>query len=133
MKFLFVIILFLLSGTGISFAQIGNTKIPREIFTIVEQMPEFPGGQAALNRFLAKNLRYPKSASKNNIEGRVIARFVIETDGSISNPEIVRSLDADCDKETLRVINKMPRWNPGRQNGVAAAVYYTLPVSFKLH
>jgi protein TonB len=133
MKFFIAITLFLLSGAGISYAQESGNKIPREIFTTVEQMPEFPGGQAALNAFLSKNLRYPKSAFKNNIEGRVVVRFVIETDGSISNPEIVRSLDTDCDRETLRVINKMPRWNPGRQNGVAASVYYTLPVSFKLH
>ncbi|MFA6058176.1 MAG: energy transducer TonB [Taibaiella sp.] len=133
MRFFIISTLFLLFGAGISFAQESKNKIPREILTIVEQVPEFPGGPAALNAFLAKNLRYPKSASKNNIEGRVIARFVVETDGSIGNPEIINSVSLDCDKETLRVINKMPRWNPGRQNGVAAAVYYTLPVSFKLH
>jgi periplasmic protein TonB len=133
MRFFTIVMLFLLSGAGISFGQEDKNNIPREIFTAVEQVPEFPGGPAVLNAFLAKNLHYPKSAFKNNVEGRVIARFVVETDGSISNAEIVRSLDADCDKETLRVINKMPRWNPGRQNGVAAAVYYTLPVSFKLH
>ena len=130
-------LLFLLFLAGLcrsaSAQEAAPLPVQREVLTTVEQMPEFPGGQAALNAFLSKNLRYPKSASKNNIEGRVIARFVVETDGSISNPEIVRSLDADCDKDTLRVIHKMPRWNPGRQSGVAAASYYSLPVSFKLH
>jgi protein TonB len=133
MKFFIIIVLFLLSGAGISFAQKEDNKIQRQILTTVEQMPEFRGGKEALNKFLAKNLHYPKSAFNNNIEGRVVARFIVETDGSISNPEIIDSVSPDCDKETLRVIYKMPRWNPGRQNGVAAASYYTLPVSFKLH
>ena len=132
MRFLIITMLFLLSGAGISFAQENSNKIPREIFTTVQQMPEFPGGKEALNKFIAKNLRYPKSAYSKSIEGRVVARFIVETDGSISNAEIVNSVSPDCDEETLRVINKMPKWNPGRHNGVAAACYYTLPISFKL-
>jgi TonB family protein len=133
MRFFIVILLFLLSGAGISFAQQEGNKIQRQILTTVEQMPEFRGGKEALNKFLAKNLRYPKNAYNNKVEGRVVARFIVETDGSISNAEIIDSVSPDCDEETLRVINKMPKWNPGRQNSVAAACYYTLPVSFKLH
>lgn len=132
MKLFCCLLLFLLSYAGISFARKQEHKIPRQIFTTAEQMPEFPGGKEALNRFLAKHLKYPKNACKNKIEGRVVARFVVETDGRISNVEIEHSVDADCDKETLRVIAKMPKWNPGRQHGVAAAIYYSLPVTFQL-
>lgn len=132
MKIFICIASFLLFTAGISFAQKNGNKIPRQIFTTIDQVPEFPGGPGAMNAFLARNIRYPKKAAKNKVQGKVVARFVVETNGDITNAEIIESVDPDCDKETLRVINKMPRWNPGRQNGVAAASYYTLPVSFKL-
>lgn len=98
----------------------------------VEQMPEFPGPPGAMNRFLAGQLRYPPEALKNKTQGQVQVRFIVEPDGRISNPEIVRSLSPECDAETLRVIRKMPRWHPGRQNGAFVAVYYTIPVTFSL-
>ncbi len=128
-----ICLLFLLFGAGISFAQEATIKIPRQIFTTVEQAPEFPGGNDALKQYLAKKIRYPKSAYQKDIEGKVVVRFIVEPDGSISDPEIINSLDPDCDKETLRVIGKMPRWHPGRQNGAFVAAYYVLPVSFRLH
>lgn len=126
------ILCFLLLSAGISFAQERTTAIPREVLTEAEQMPEFPGGVAALKTYLAKTIRYPKSAYKHDVQGRVMARFVVEPDGHISNPEIIGSLDEACDEETLRVIRKMPRWHPGRQNNAFVAVYYTLPVTFSL-
>jgi protein TonB len=133
MKIFICIASFLLLHAGISFAQKNGSKIPRQIFTTIDQAPEFPGGPGAMNAFLAKNIRYPKNAAKHKIQGKVVARFVVETNGSVTNAEIMESVDPDCDKETLRVIDKMPRWNPGRQKGVAAASYYTLPVYFKLN
>jgi len=131
MKKLGILLVFLLFGAGISFAQ-EKGGIPRQILTVAEQMPEFPGGVEALKTYLAKTLHYPKSAYKKEIQGRVLARFIVEPDGSISDPEILNSLSEDCDKETLRVIRKMPRWHPARQNNAFVAVYYTLPITFSL-
>lgn len=95
-------------------------------------MPEFPGGNEALVKYLIKNVRYPKKAYKEQVEGTVQVRFIVETDGSISGEEIVQTVSEACDKETLRIIRKMPVWNPGRQAGVAVACYFTVPVRFNL-
>ena len=103
-----------------------------EIFQAVEQQAEFPGGQAALMKWLSNNIRYPEAAQQNDIQGRVIVKFVVEKDGSIGHAEIVRGVDRDLDKEALRVVNKMPKWQPGKNNGVAVRSYFTLPVTFKL-
>lgn len=131
MKKLVILLGFLLLGAGISFAQ-EKTNIPRQILTEADQMPEFPGGMEALKTYLGKTIRYPKSAYKKEIQGRVLARFIVEPDGTITDPEILSSLSEDCDKETLRVIRKMPRWHPARQNNAFVAVYYTLPITFSL-
>ena len=101
-------------------------------FDVVEQMPEFPGGQIAMLNFLSKNIRYPEAAHKAGIQGRVVATFVVEKDGSISNAKVMRSIDPLLDAEALRVINSMPNWIPGKQDGKPVAVKYTVPVSFKL-
>ena len=101
-------------------------------FDVVEQMPEFPGGQIAMLDFLSKNIRYPEEAHKAGIQGRVVATFVVEKDGSISNAKVMRSIDPLLDAEALRVINSMPNWIPGKQDGKPVAVKYTVPVSFKL-
>lgn len=101
-------------------------------FDVVEQMPEFPGGQIAMLDFLSKNIRYPEAAHKAGIQGRVVATFVVEKDGSISNAKVMRSIDPLLDAEALRVINSMPNWIPGKQDGKPVAVKYTVPVSFKL-
>lgn len=101
-------------------------------FDVVEQMPEFPGGQIAMLNFLNKNIRYPEAAHKAGIQGRVVATFVVEKDGSISNAKVMRSIDPLLDAEALRVISSMPNWIPGKQDGKPVAVKYTVPVSFKL-
>ena len=102
-------------------------------FDVVEQMPEFPGGQIAMLDFLSKNIRYPEEAHKAGIQGRVVATFVVEKDGSISNAKVMRSIDPLLDAEALRVISSMPNWIPGKQDGKPVAVKYTIPVTFKLN
>jgi len=101
-------------------------------FVSVEQMPQFPGGNTELMKYIANNLRYPPIAAENGIEGRVVVRFVVGKDGKVSNIEIQRGLDASCDREARRVVESMPRWTPGRQNGREVPVYFTLPILFKL-
>ena len=103
------------------------------VFDVVEEMPEFPGGQIAMLEYLSKNVRYPDEAHKAGKQGRVIATFVVEKDGSITNAKVVRSIDPLLDAEALRVISSMPNWIPGKQNGKPVAVKYTVPVSFKVH
>ncbi len=102
-------------------------------FTRVESMPEFPGGQQALLKYLAENIKYPVIAQENGIQGRVICQFVVNRDGSIVDVEVVRTGgDASLDKEAIRVIKAMPKWKPGQQRGKAVRVKYTLPVTFRL-
>ena len=103
-----------------------------EFFDVVEQMPEYPGGPSALFEYLAKNIRYPESAEKAGIQGRVIATFVVMKDGSISNVKVVKSVSPELDTEALRVLSAMPNWTPGMQNGKAVNVKYTVPISFAL-
>lgn len=101
-------------------------------FEVVEEMPQFPGGMAALMEFLSKNISYPKEAFEANKQGRVLATFVIETDGSISEAKVVKSVDPSLDEEALRVINAMPNWTPGKQSGKVVRVKYTVPINFRL-
>lgn len=101
-------------------------------FDVVEQMPQFPGGMKELMTFLSENVRYPEAAHKTGVQGRVIANFVVEKDGSITEAKIVKSVSPELDAEALRVINSMPNWIPGRQNGEVVRVKYTIPVTFQL-
>lgn len=103
-----------------------------EIFVAVEQQAEFPGGTAAMMKWLSNNVRYPEVAQQNDIQGRVIVKFVVEKDGSIGKAEILKGVDRDLDREALRVVKKMPKWQPGKNNGVAVRSYFNLPVVFKL-
>ena len=103
-----------------------------EIFMAVEQPAEFPGGQAALMKWLNQNIRYPEAAQQNDIQGRVVVQFVVEKDGSVGQAKILRGVDKDLDREALRVVSKMPKWQPGKNNGVTVRSYFNLPVSFKL-
>ena len=103
-----------------------------EIFVAVEQQPEFPGGTAALMKWLANNVRYPQMALENGISGRVIVKFVVEKDGSVSGVTLVRGVDKDLDREAIRVVKSMPKWQPGKNNGQAVRCYFNLPVNFKL-
>jgi protein TonB len=102
------------------------------VFQVVETMPSFPGGDAALFKFLSDNVKYPVIAQENGIQGRVICQFVVNRDGSIVDVEVVRPVDPSLDKEAIRVIKSMPNWSPGKQRGKAVRVKYTLPVNFRL-
>ena len=106
-----------------------SNKQDEDYVITVEQMPEFKGD---LLKFLSKKVRYPKSALENKIEGKVIVQFIIEKDGSISNVEIVKKAGWGMDEEAIRVIKLMPNWKPGKQNGKAVRVLFTLPINFKL-
>ena len=109
----------------------GGAETPK-VFDVVEQMPEFPGGTAELMKFLSTNMKYPDEATKAGQEGRVIVSFVVEEDGRVTNARVVKSVAPLLDAEALRVIGLMPRWEPGRQNGEAVRVKYTIPVTFRL-
>ena len=103
-----------------------------KVYDVVEDMPQFPGGQMELWEYLSKSLQYPEEAEKAGTQGRVIATFVVERDGSITNARVVKALDSSLDAEALRVINAMPKWKPGKQNGVVVRCKYTVPVTFRL-
>jgi protein TonB len=103
-----------------------------KIFDHVEVMPVFPGGEKEMMKWLYDNIKYPVIATEQGIQGKVILKFVVGPDGTVGSATVVRSLDPSCDKEALRVIGKMPKWIPGKQNGTPVSVYFTLPVTFKL-
>ena len=106
--------------------------VEQEIFTIEEEMPEFPGGMTKLADYLAKNIKYPQMARESGIQGRVFVQFVVEPDGSVSNVAVMRSLGGGCDEEAMRVVKSMPKWKAGKQRGKPVRVSYILPVNFKL-
>jgi periplasmic protein TonB len=122
-----IILLFLTLGMSAS-AQSGQD----EFFVVVEEMPAFPGGDEALHAFIGKNLQFPESAREENVDGVVYASFIVEKDGMVTNPDIVRGLHPDCDAEVLRVISTMPAWTPGKQRGNPVRVKLVIPVRFKL-
>ena len=107
-------------------------EVSNKVFDVVEEMPHFPGGPAALQAFLSSNTKYPVVAQENGVQGRVIVSFVVERDGSITDVKVVRSVDPSLDREATRVVKSMPRWSPGKQNGSAVRVKYTVPVVFRL-
>ena len=112
--------------------EIDNESVMPDVYDVVEEMPKFPGGQIEMLQYLAKSLQYPEEAEKAGKQGRVIATFVVEKDGSITNARVVKSVDPLLDAEALRVINAMPKWNPGKQNGLAVRCKYTVPLTFHL-
>jgi protein TonB len=99
---------------------------------IVDEMPEFPGGSLELLRYIGENLEYPAEASDNNIQGRVILKFAVNTDGSVDRVEVIKGVDNSLDNEAIRVVKTLPRFKPGKQNGVAVPVWFTIPVVFQL-
>jgi TonB family protein len=105
---------------------------PSDIFTVAEQMPEFPKGKIALLNYLRDNLRYPPIAQENGIEGKVYIRFVVDTTGALTDIHVKRSVHGGCSEEAVRLIRAMPKWIPGRNNGKLVKVAYILPVPFKL-
>ena len=106
--------------------------VEEKVFDVVEQMPQFPGGDAALFEYLSTHIKYPTIAEENGVQGRVIVTFVVERDGSITDVKVVKSVDPSLDKEASRVVAGMPKWIPGKQNGSAVRVKYTVPVTFRL-
>ena len=109
-----------------------EVKQEEKPLTVVEQMPQFPGGDGELMKFLNGEIKYPVVAAENGIQGRVVVRFVVGKDGKVSDVKVVKPLDPSLDKEAVRVVQKMPNWVTGKQNGRNVAVYYTLPVTFRL-
>ena len=112
-----------------------KTEVPQtnqKVETIVEQMPEYPGGKPALISYIQNNIKYPQDAAKQGVHGRVVLKFVVETDGSISDIEVIKSVFPSLDAEGLRLVKSMPKWTPGKQDGKPVRVRYILPISFNL-
>lgn len=106
--------------------------VKEEIFTAVEQMPQFPGGEAELLKYISSHIKYPTMAAENNIQGRVVVKFVVNKTGEVGDVVVVRGKDPDLDKEAVRVVKTLPNFIPGKMNGQAVSVWYTLPINFKL-
>lgn len=112
-------------------AGLGKAK-EEEIFTTVEQQPEFPGGVSQMYKYIGENIKYPSAAQRANVSGKVFVKFVVEKDGSIGDIQVLKGIGFGCDEEATRVIKSMPKWSPGRQNGRNVRVYFTMPISFRL-
>jgi protein TonB len=110
----------------------GGGGVNDKILTWVQEMPVFPGGEEAMLNYLARNIRYPESARTNGLSGIVYLKFIVGTDGEIGGIEVIRGIGGGCEEEAVRVVKKMPRWRPGKQNGQAVRVQFNLPVNFKL-
>ena len=109
-----------------------NVKTKSEPFTVVEVMPVFPGGQTALAQYIASHLKYPTVAQENGIQGRVLVSFVVGEDGYVEDVQVIKGVEPMLDKEAVRVIQSLPRWTPGNQQGKPVRVKYTVPVTFAL-
>jgi len=123
----------LLSLAGMAQTPVEPEKKEEPVFTIVEQMPEFPGGEAAMRKFIVDNIQYPKEAKKEGIQGRVYVGFIVEPDGSLSNIRVLRDINPLLSQEAVRMISTMPKWIPGKQGGKAVRVNYNLPITFTLN
>jgi protein TonB len=131
-KLLLMSLMAMLGLTTVSAQKTVVAQKNQQVFDVVEQMPEYPGGMQALFEYLSQNIAYPEDAKQQKIEGRVIAIFVVETDGSISNVEVVKPVFPSLDAEAVRVLSGMPKWTPGKQSGKVVRVKYTVPISFNL-
>lgn len=111
------------------------TEPPKETFKMVEEMPEFPGGERAMLKYIADHIRYPRKAIRKGIEGTVKLKFVVNVKGDIENIQVIstKKLGYGCEEEAIRVIENMPRWKPGKQNGTLVPVYFSIPINFKLY
>ena len=128
-----LILLSLMAVLSIMTANAQKTVVSQSnqnVFDQVEEMPEFPGGMPALIEFLQTNIKYPEDAAKQDVGGRVMVMFVVETDGSITNVRVARKVFPSLDKEAVRVVKAMPKWKPGKEKGRAVRVNFTLPVVF---
>lgn len=123
----------LLKGKTIKTREVmARENVGEQLFDVVQQMPQFPGGDAALFEYLSTHIKYPAIAEENKVQGRVIVTFVVERDGSISNVKVVKHVDPSLDREAMRVVATMPRWIPGKQNGETVRVKHTVPITFRL-
>ncbi len=109
-----------------------EVETDEQVFVVVEKMPQFPGGKVALNKWIANKVRYPMSASQNNVQGRVFVNFTVSRDGTIKNVKVTRGVDSALDKEAIRVVQAMPKWIPGEQRGRPVNVSFTVPINFRL-
>ncbi len=109
-----------------------HEPVKEEIFTAVEQMPQFPGGEGELLKYISTHIKYPTMAAENNIQGRVVVKFVVQKDGKVGEVVVLRGRDPELDKEAVRVVKTLPNFIPGKMNGQAVSVWYTLPINFKL-
>ena len=131
-KLLFMSLMAMLGLTTVNAQKTVVAQKNQQVFDVVEQMPEYPGGMQALLEYLMENVKYPEDAEKQKIEGRVIATFVVETDGSINNVEVVKPAFPSLDAEAVRVLSAMPKWTPGMQSGKVVRVKYTVPINFNM-
>ena len=118
--------------TVVGYGEQKSTDTSGQVFAIVEKMPQFPGGEKAINEFISKTLQYPVIAQENGIQGKVVCSFIINQDGSVTDAEVVSGVDPSLDREALRIVSAMPKWTPGTQRGKAVRVKYTMPVTFTL-
>ena len=110
-----------------------QTKKNNMVYDVVEVMPQFPGGQTAMLKYIMENIKYPKQIMEEGIQGRVTVSFIVEKDGRVSNVRLLRSVQPALDKEAIRVVKSMPKWTPGKHNGKPVRVRFNLPVMFKLN
>ena len=110
-----------------------QTKKNNMVYDVVEVMPQYPGGQIAMLKYIMENIKYPKQIMEEGIQGRVTVSFIVEKDGRVSNVRLLRSVQPALDKEAIRVVKSMPKWTPGKQNGKPVRVRFNLPVMFKLN
>lgn len=132
-----LILLSLMAAFSLATVQAQKTVVSQkeqkpEVFMVVENMPEYPGGNEAMFAFFAKNMKYPADAQKNKVQGRVFVTFVVERDGTITDVQVAKPTFPSLDDEAMRMVKKMPKWKPGTQRGVPVRVQFTLPVVFKL-
>ncbi len=131
-KFIIMALMAVFGLTTVSAQKTVVAKKNQKVFDIVEQMPEYPGGQAALFEFISKNVKYPEDAVKKKVEGKVFVTFVVDTDGKITDVSLLRKVFPSLDAEAIRVISGMPNWIPGKQKGQVVRVKYTVPIMFRL-
>ena len=131
-KFIIMALMAVFGLTTVSAQKTIVAKKNQKVFDIVEQMPEYPGGQAALFEFISKNVKYPEDAVKKKVEGKVFVTFVVDTDGKITDVSLLRKVFPSLDAEAIRVISAMPNWIPGKQKGQVVRVKYTVPIMFRL-
>ena len=131
-KFIIMALMAVFGLTTVSAQKTVVAKKKKKVFDVVEQMPEYPGGQAALFEYLSKNIKYPADNEKKKVEGKVFVTFVVDSDGKITDVSLLKKVFPSLDAEAIRVISAMPNWIPGRQKGQAVRVKYTVPIMFRL-